>query len=614
MSHNINLDDFLMFYSQSDAGNGLTRGLETELARRTYVSTKLDSDLAPAILDGRFRLVILTGNAGDGKTAFIQMVEKRASEQGITVERDDSLGSRFTVGGRPYRTLYDGSVDSNDQSNSEMLADFFSSLKGDHPPLGEFCLVVAMNEGKLRDFFSQTTDFGWLSQVLLAHLRKGEPLPDDMVVVNLNLRSVVDASSEPGQCLFDQVLDRYVADEFWAACESCVAKEKCPVKFNVDTFRYFPIAGLSERDALATEERNKAARLARMRLKAIFQILHFRKRIHVTVRDLRSILAFVLFGKRTCAQTQAKIQAGETDFIEWYYYNAVFHETERDRILEFLKEFDVGRASAPQIDSRLSFSRPRTAEFRQLFLDFSNTRASNLGRTRIDEEDLLKLHASRPQSPEERTPEATAAARRYVMSLRRKLFFEGDHFVLTGSAEPAWVELLPYDNLPQFLEFICSACDPAGNLKTKIVEGISRSEGIHDGKRGRENVCIRTRQDYTARVKAFFSYPATDFSLKLPSAGAQAFYIEYLPTSILFQHELRQIDLEISLDLYEMLIRIREGYMPTAGEMRTFFLNLLMFKKQLMSLPSSELLLTETDYQIFKLTRTPQNGVTLAAL
>ena len=199
-----------------------------QLARHTYVPTKLDSDLAPAILEGRFRLVILTGNAGDGKTAFIQMLEKHASEQGTTVERCDSLGSRFVIAGLQYRTLYDGSVDSEDGSNFDMLSEFFSPLQGDSTPSGDFCLVAAMNEGKLRDFLSHSTKHSWLSRILLNHLRKDEPLPGDMVLVNLNLRSVVDAASELGQCLFDQILDRYVANEFWMACDQCPAREKCP--------------------------------------------------------------------------------------------------------------------------------------------------------------------------------------------------------------------------------------------------------------------------------------------------------------------------------------------------------------------------------------------------
>ncbi len=94
MAYNIFLDQFLMFYSQADAGNGLTRGLDNDLARRKYVRTKLDNDLTDAILANKFRLVILTGNAGDGKTAFIQKVEEAAVMKGTvrTTGRPAQLG------------------------------------------------------------------------------------------------------------------------------------------------------------------------------------------------------------------------------------------------------------------------------------------------------------------------------------------------------------------------------------------------------------------------------------------------------------------------------------------------------------------------------------------
>jgi hypothetical protein len=59
-------------------------------------------------------------------------------------------------------------------------------------------------------------------------------------------------------------------------------------------------------------------------------------------------------------------------------------------------------------------------------------------------------------------------------------------------------------------------------------------------------------------------------------------------------------------------MRIREGYVPAAGEMKAFFLNLLMFKKQLMSSPSERLLLAESDYQLYQLRRTPQNGIEMS--
>ncbi|WP_417385614.1 hypothetical protein [Gimesia sp.] len=608
MANNPYLDQFLMFYSQSDAGNGLTRGLENDLARRTYVPTKLDRELRDAILDCNYRLVILTGNAGDGKTAFIQKLEEAAEAAGAKISRPDSLGSHFEINGRTFRTLYDGSVEVPGTTNQEMLANFFVDFEGDEPSSGNTCLVVAMNEGKLIDFLSHTTHFKWLSQKLLEHLQLNTPLADDMVLVNLNLRSVVDAARGQTDSLFDQILDRYVAEEFWTSCDGCPARHRCPVKFNVDTFRLRSISGLNDKDAEAVEERNASARIARSRLKSIFQILHFRKRIHVTVRDLRSVLAYTLFGKHTCQQIEQEIQSGSTDFTDRYYYNAVFDANEKDRILGLLRDFDVGLASLPMTDSRLSFTRPGTSEFRQLFLRFDHP--GTLGRTNSDVEDLCRLYDSRPMSPEQRSQDSLETSRKYVSSLRRKLFFEGDQPDEQGQRK-FLSHLLPYDNIEEFMRFIETKTDPSGHLKQWIVLAISRSESIYDEQRGRENICIRTRHDADTAVKAYFTYPAGHFNLEVEEPPAQAKYVEYLPTSVQLRHHERNIVLEISLDLYEMLMRIRDGYVPAAGEMRAFFLNLLMFKKQLMSLPSERLLLSGSDYNLYQMSRTPQNGVSI---
>ncbi|MBT3291743.1 MAG: protein kinase, partial [Victivallales bacterium] len=73
----------LTLYSQGRCNCG-TRGLDA-LGERTYVETALDRDLLPAVLAGEFGLVIITGNAGDGKTAFLQRVETGARERGADV-------------------------------------------------------------------------------------------------------------------------------------------------------------------------------------------------------------------------------------------------------------------------------------------------------------------------------------------------------------------------------------------------------------------------------------------------------------------------------------------------------------------------------------------------
>ena len=69
----------LTLYSQSRRTNAGTRGLDA-MGRLIYVQTALDLALQPATLDGEFRLVLISGNAGDGKRRlFNKWKMKRAN-------------------------------------------------------------------------------------------------------------------------------------------------------------------------------------------------------------------------------------------------------------------------------------------------------------------------------------------------------------------------------------------------------------------------------------------------------------------------------------------------------------------------------------------------------
>jgi|TARA_Y100000294_G_scaffold161865_1_gene166571 hypothetical protein len=607
MTNNPYLDQFLMFYSQARVGNGQTRGLETEISRKTYVETRLDRELATGILKGQFRLVILTGNAGDGKTAFIQKVEEEAKRQGATLVRT-GFGNKFELGKVSFKTLHDGSVELSDASNLQMLDSYFRDYAGDTPPSGTQCLVAAMNEGKLRDYLHAAAEHPWLSGVLLDHLDLDSPLPDDVALVNLNLRAVVDGSADPTDCLFDRILDRFLAAEFWGPCEQCPSRHSCPVKFNVDSMRIIPPAPGSGHLDESTKNRNASAQQVRSRLKRLFQVLHLRKRMHMTVRDLRSVLAFTLFGTRTCAEIGQAIQEGSHRFNAAFYYNAVFNEDEKDRVLRVMREFDVGLVQSPHLDSQLNFTAPKTSDFHALFVSFEDQVSGS--RSPVDEDDLDAQFQERPNSPEQRTFSALNASRSYVRQARRKYYFEGRGDA--GANRPD--ELLPYHHLADYLSFVETGLDPEGRLKNSLILAISKSEGMIDDRRGAEHICIRTRHDNNLPVKAFYTYPASHFRLDRLSHPYESRFIEHLPSEILLVHDSRKISLEISLDLFELLMRIRDGYMPTTGEMRAFFLNLLMFKKQLLSAPTDRLLLTENDDQVFEVKRTPANGIEMAAV
>ena len=66
------LKELLQVQPGSPWGNVETRGLDSNFARDTYVETELDRQVADAIRGKTVSLVILCGNVGDGKTAFLQ--------------------------------------------------------------------------------------------------------------------------------------------------------------------------------------------------------------------------------------------------------------------------------------------------------------------------------------------------------------------------------------------------------------------------------------------------------------------------------------------------------------------------------------------------------------
>ena len=120
------MNAFLTVYSQSERSTGGTRGYDPE----TYVETKLDHNLIPRILNAKTKLVILTGNAGDGKTAFIQHIEKIATDHNARVSQRTDNGCTFSLNGVTYQTLYDGSQDFEGTANDAVLGGFFQEIGG----------------------------------------------------------------------------------------------------------------------------------------------------------------------------------------------------------------------------------------------------------------------------------------------------------------------------------------------------------------------------------------------------------------------------------------------------------------------------------------------------
>ncbi len=301
---------FLTLYSQARRSNRGTRGLD-DVARATYVPTLLDQRLQPAILEGEYRLVIITGNAGDGKTAFIQNLEAQVRAAGQPFELlPNSNGSRFVYNGYTFITNYDGSQDEGENINDHVLSEFFAPYSGPAPQLPEKEIrLIAINEGRLRDFLEIERDsFQWLREHGLKFFDEVETgqLPGGLLMVNLNWRSIV-AGAE--NSIFSRQLKVFSDDSFWQPCENCAIKDRCFIKFNADTFR----------------DQVNGSEVAE-RLRTLFETVHLRRRLHITMRDMRSALSYTIFRDHTCddvAQALAIANTDPTTYLSNFYYNVL---------------------------------------------------------------------------------------------------------------------------------------------------------------------------------------------------------------------------------------------------------------------------------------------------
>lgn len=591
-NHNPNVDEFLRFYSQSERSTGGTRGYDP----KTYVETKLDAKLTPAIFDPKTKLVILSGNAGDGKTAYIQRVEAQTKAQGAQDLQQTDNGCSFTVNGIAFQTLYDGSQDFQGTKNDDVLAAFFKDLEGDKAPTGQFTKIIAINEGKLRDFLLFKPQYKWLGKEIHHYLNyEGYTPHESLIFVNLNSRSVIeaeDSSSSILDNLLDRLLDRGNLAGLWTHCspQNCAFAERCYIKYNVDSFR----------------DGTKGPAI-RQRLKRLILAVHFRKTRHITMRDLRSILSFVLFNKSTCQQLQADLLAGNA-VLDRFYYNAVFDVRENDRLTELLSQLDVAGVSNPKLDNFINFRGPDDPDNRALYVQSDQVVPADLPH-------LNFLFRNRPEGTLDTDEGRRANARNYHASMRRKLYFEGDEAKFGARGLPTWKDLLPYRRFDRFVDFITTQADPQGKLRNHLTLAISKSERIYNETVGGENLCLRSGGSRRVQTKAFYVFPASDFQVTVENIGKQAEYLEYLPNCIYYRrHDKKAPFLEIPLDLFEVLCRIHEGYVPTASEIQTFFLNLDMFKRRLTCHPSERIILTDDDTTLYEIKRTPDAKLAMTKL
>lgn len=576
----------LTLYSQSSQTNAGTRGLD-DFGRHTYVPTLLDDGLMPDVIAGKFKLVLITGNAGDGKTAFLQQLEAQASDQAQLVSSEAlPNGRRFKTVQRTFLTNYDGSQDEDSRPNGEVLSEFFAPFKGNDPAAwpDEETRLVAINEGRLVDFLqTERAAFPALLRIVEEGLLTGGDA-HGVAVVNLNLRSVVAYRDAADDSILERQTRLLTHPKFWDACQSCDLKDRCYALHNAQSF----------------QDRTAGPQVLE-RLKTLYSLTHLRGRLHITLRDLRSALAFMLTSARDCAEIHKLYAEGCRDEIAaGFYFNSWMgaESTTIDRLLTLLQDMDVGAASDPRLDRSLDFVSPAQERSRFSFAD----------RGSYDHEVLRALFESLPRDFSGKpTLHRSETHRRYVAMARRRAYFE--------RRDGGWRAMLPYRSGDRMLKMVGRETMPEQALP-EVLKAINRGEGLLDPTRLAGNLALQVRQVERGTIRSYRLYDARHFRLNVRDGASRARFVEHMPDALVLRFDNRgsHAELVINLDVFEMLERLNHGYRPSLEEEQGCYLSLAVFKNVLGSAPYQELLLTTTGHDFYRVERHDDGRLEMAHL
>ncbi|MDF1866716.1 MAG: protein kinase [Saprospiraceae bacterium] len=590
-------------YSQSKNGNTGTRANfnTSEYDKLSYTPTKLDKYLIPAVSDGQFKLLIITGNAGDGKTAFIRKIEEDKSIRQLDRYAHKN-GAKFKINGVPFESNYDGSQDEDGNINNDVLEAFFSPFENlkNYKDAKEG-RIIAINEGRLVEFLKTSSKHKQLYDNIENYFyNEGHhQLPEGLMIINLNLRSVV-AQDNDEPSLFRQQVKTLTNKALWSKCEGCSLANKCFIKYNVDSFN----------DTAIGEE-------VITRVEWLLRTASLKRELHITMRDLRSLIAYTLTRDYNCEDIESLYIENQNEpekYWQHYYFNItnplIKDSGNQDRLIKLLRETDIGKVSIPDLDRDLFFGKHNS----KTYLEFAE-REINL----LDEFNNHKIWLPAHEQTEFIKKRIKSIQKNFI----RHQYYEGKAELLTiqngyikeNSDEeslklPSYLLRLPYHSVFKFVKVLADG-DKDNQTKESISRAISLNEGCDNSGMGKKYLVLSSTEINDAPIShSYRLFNLNNFELFVNRTDHLVKYLEYEPDSLTFRHkDVKHIKLTISLDLYEMLYFIQQGFSPSLNDLKGKFVELIIFKNLLENLTYDEVVVTKDNMEFFKISKDKQSRI-----
>lgn len=307
------------------------------------VETKSFRFLRQQLLEDPPSLIVLTGDAGHGKThlcrKLIQLWGYGATEA-IDLMRTDTKGlnhipPRPRDGRRSLRIVKDLSEIEPKDDAVPVLRQLMKEQ--------DTVAIVCANEGRLRDVLASpdADDLSMISKTLSLGLDDGVTSVDPSVhVINLNFQSVT--GEEPS--FVESLLQTWVQDNRrWRVCSSCAAEPWCPIRRNQAL-----LAGESSKDQSAAIRRAGVNDLLRLVEQSGYVL---------TIRETLVLLAYALTGGRSCAEVArdaTSLQTSEQTFADYLFDGSEALSPARPLpVLKRIRRLEPGSKARRDVDDGL---------------------------------------------------------------------------------------------------------------------------------------------------------------------------------------------------------------------------------------------------------------------
>ena len=308
------------------------------LASGLHYETRALAHILDLLSDDAVSLIVLTGDAGHGKTHLCRRLLQRgglSAEEALARICQDHAGREpIDLPGtqRAVRIIKDLS-----EFEAEGAAGLLIELLDDQDTIG----IVSANEGRLREVTNRRRDrLAVILETLEQGLADGDTADPrgEIHVINLNFQA---AAPHADHGFLRYVLDAWTGDgRKWRSCASCKARPQCPIVRNRERLSG---RGTSWRDGLI--------QLIRTAEQTSYVL---------TFRETLILVAYLISGGLRCRDVERLVQRGRDAELAGYHLERLLfervlaeREAEQLRVLARVRRYDPGRVPLRDVDERI---------------------------------------------------------------------------------------------------------------------------------------------------------------------------------------------------------------------------------------------------------------------